>query len=295
LRDTPLPALERLLARLVPAERDGAGAQTLSMPHELALARLCGLPAEDGRIPLAAWDLRRRGETPDNRPCAWITPCHWQVGAEHIFMRPPAQLELAAGHARQLFDAMQPYFAQDGIELRFDAPDRWLARGEFFAGLPLASLDRAAGSVLDAWMPASAQGRALRRLQQEMQMLLYTHPANDERERQGLAPVNSFWASGTGVLPDDASAALPPGLQVDDSLREAAMRGDWPAWSAAWRHLDEGPVAQLLQALHEGRRVAVTLCGERHARTWRSDGAGWPRRIAALWSRKPVAESAAEL
>jgi hypothetical protein len=293
LRRLSLPSMERLLARLVPAERDGAGAQTLSMPHELALARLAGLPAVDGRIPLAAWDAQRRGIDTGGQACAWITPCHWQVGAQQVFMHAPVQLQLAQPQARQLFDAMQPYFDQDGIELVFASADRWFARGELFDGLPLASLDRVSGRVLDGWMPAGAEGRKLRRLQQEMQMLLYTHRVTDERAEQGLLPVNSFWASGAGALPQPP--AWPADLVLDDSLREPALLQDWEAWSAAWRRIDEGPAARLLQQLQEGRRVAVTLCGERHARTWRSDGAGWMQRLSARWSRKPVAESSAEL
>lgn len=295
LRGLRLPRMEQLLARLAPAERDGTGADSLSMPHEQVLARLCGLPAQDGRIPLAAWDLKRHGNDPGADGCAWITPCHWQVGAEHVLMQSPAQLQLSERHAAALFEAMRPYFEQDGLALWMETPSRWIARGELFARLALASLDRVAGRVIDAWQPSGAEARPLRRLQQEMQMLLYTHPVNDERAQQGLQPVNSFWASGAGTLPANSGPDLPAGLVVDDSLREPALLQDWAAWAAAWQRIDEGAAAQLLQQLQEGRRVAVTLCGERHAITWRSEGTGWSRRIASLWSRRPVAESAAEL
>ena len=295
LRTLRLPNLERLLARLAPAERDGSGAQSLSMPHEQVIARLCGLPGDDGRIPLAAWDLRRRGNDPGADGCAWITPCHWQVGAEHVQMQAPAQLQLAERHAAALFEAMRPYFEQDGLSLWMESPSRWTARGELFERLALASLDRVCGRVIDAWQPRGPEGRPLRRLQQEMQMLLYTHAVNDERARQGLAPVNSFWASGAGALPAGGGPGMPAGLVVDDSLREPALLQDWPAWAAAWQRIDSGPAARLLRQLQKGRRVAVTLCGERHAITWRSERAGWGRHVTSLWSRRPVAESAAEL
>jgi hypothetical protein len=88
------------------------------------------------------------------------------------------------------------------------------------APLTPASLDRVVGRVIDGWMPRAGEAKALRRLQQEMQMLLYTHPVNEERARGGLLPVNSFWASGTGALPqpyvlaagrclDDPSVSVP--------------------------------------------------------------------------------------
>ncbi len=282
-----LPTLERLLARLAPAEVDEVGDTALSTPHERALARLCGLAGADGALPWAAWSLARAGQGAGDTPCARITPCHWQVGRDHIHMHPPAQLDLAADASRALLEAVRPYFEQDGLALEWQAPTRWLARGPLFGPLALASLDRVAGRRLDPWLPRGPEARLLRRLQQEMQMLLYTHPVNEERQARGLPPVNSFWADGPGALPGDAPP--PAGLERVDSLREPALIGDGAAWSAAWQQLDAGPIATLLATLEAGRPVALTLCGERRARTWRSAGAGPLRRLAALWSRPRAA------
>src|SRR5206468_3962008 len=165
--------------------------------------------------------------------------------------------------------------------LTYDTPLRWLAQGEIFRTLPTASLDRVVGRSIERWQPAGASGRPLRRLQQEMQMLLYTLPLNDARQRGGLLPVNSFWVSGTGVLPPDVGAAPVPGLQVTSSLRDAALVGDWRAWTAAWQQLDANECARLLQELDRGRTVRVTLCGEAGSRTLSSTAAGgaW-RRLA---------------
>jgi hypothetical protein len=178
---------------------------------------------------------------------------------------------------------MQPFFSQDGIELEYDAPTRWLARGELFRGLATASLDRVVGRVIDDWMPRADEAKPLRRLQQEMQMLLYTHPVNEERTRSGLLPVNSFWASGTGALPQPHAAAPPPGLQITHYLRDAALLEDWSAWSAAWRQLDAREFPRLIEAADAREPVALTLCGERRAQTWAGDGqSGWSRRLASL-------------
>jgi hypothetical protein len=134
-------------------------------------------------------------------------------------------------------------------------------------------------------MPAGDAGRPLRRLQQEMQMLLYTHPVNEARVQDGRLPVNSFWASGAGALPAGARPAMPAGLRVEDALHDPALLQDWPAWTAAWQQIDAREGEQLLQELDTGRPVALTLCGERRARTWRSGKAGWRQRLARAWSR----------
>jgi hypothetical protein len=285
LRTLSLPHLERLVARLQPAQLEAGDETTLSMPHERVLARECGLAAPDGRLPWAAWELAQAGRDPGAQPCAWITPCHWQVGASHVVMHHPQQLQLDATDSQDLMAAMAPYFEQDGLQLEYEAPTRWLARGELFAQLACASLDRVVGRVIDPWMPRGDAARPLRRLQQEMQMLLYTHPVNDARVRGGLPPVNSFWASGTGALPPDRAPTPPPGLHLTHYLRDAALLEDWRAWASAWQQLDERECARLRQRLDAGESVALTLCGDRQARTWRSAGGGWRRRIAAALSR----------
>lgn len=289
LRGLELPHLEKLLARLVPGQAQAAGEFSLSMPYETVLAREFGLPIEDGCIPWAAWQVHQAGRDAGTRAWAFVTPCHWRVGTGHVAMDHPHNLQLDAPDSKSLLAAMQPYFEADGIVLEYDAPTLWLAHGEIFRGLPTASLDRVVGRPIDDWMPRTPQAGPLRRLQQEMQMLLYTHQVNEERTRGGLQPVNSFWLSGAGALPAVHAVAAPAGLQIVNYLRDAALLGDWRAWAAAWKQIDAREMPRLLQAFNEGRTVALTLCGERGAQTWSSAGAGWLRRLSAPFARKQAA------
>ena len=74
--------------------------------------------------------------------------------------------------------------------------------------------------------------------------------------------MNSFWLSGCGVRQASDDAAV----DSDARLRRPLLEGDWAAWSAAWRALDAGPVARLLDAADaRGAAPALTLCGERDA------------------------------
>jgi hypothetical protein len=285
LRSLALPHLEKLLSRLSCVATDEGSEHTLSMPHERALAAAYGLQAPDGRIPWAAWQVHQAGLDTRHAAWAWITPCHWRVGRDHIAMEHPQELQLDPKESQALLAAMQPYFEQDGIRLDYDAPTLWLARGEIFRDLATASLDRVVGRVIDPWMPQGPQARTLRRLQQEMQMLLYTHAVNDERTRGGLPPVNSFWVSGTGGLPESHAGQPPPGWQITHYLRDAALREDWRAWALAWQQLDAKECARLAGLLDQGKPVSLTLCGDRNAQTWSSQAGGLWRRIAGLWPR----------
>lgn len=290
LRELALPGLEKLVGRLSKGVADRGDEHALSMPHERVLACEYGLPATDGLIPWAAWHLAQSGQDPGNAAWAWITPCHWRVATDHILMGHPGQLHLDAEASRALCAAMQPYFEQDGITLDYAAPTSWLARGEIFRDMPAASLDRVAGRDIDDWMPRAAQARTVRRLQQEMQMLLYTHEVNDERVRAGLLPVNSFWVSGTGALQGAGKASGAAGLQVVHELREAALVEDWQGWASAWRQWDAVECARLSRALDDQRPVTLTLCGERHAQSWMGNGQNaWTRRLASLFARTNAA------
>ncbi|HUR89297.1 MAG TPA: phosphoglycerate mutase [Ramlibacter sp.] len=267
--------LEKLLARLRPAGSDEGEVETLSPPHERVLARELGLPDADGCIPWAAHEKEQPGAW------GWITPCHWQVGRDNVAMAPPQQLHLAQQDSRTLLAAMRPYFEQDGIALEFGVAPHWHARGEIFRDLATASLDRVVGREIGQWLPRGDVARTIRRLQQEMQMLLYTHPVNDERAARGLAPVNSFWVSGTGALPGPRKQA-PAGLRVVHELREAALLQDWPTWSSAWQQVDARDCANLLAAFDKGEQVSLTLCGERNARTFSGAGVGFFGKLAAM-------------
>ncbi len=262
LRPLQLPHLEKLLRRLVLVDTDAGDANSLSAPHERALARVYGMPAPDGCIAWAADEITRAGRDPGAAAWAWITPAHWDVGADHILMADPRALDLQETESRELLAAMQPFFAGDGIALEYAASGRWLARGPVFDKLPSASLDRVAGREIRAWMP-SVPG--LRRLQNEMQMLLYTHPVNDARSARGLATVNSFWVSGTGSL----GAGMPTRPQDEpvliEALRDAAIRNDWAAWAQSWAGVDNNECRHLLQSLDTGNNGRLTLCGERSA------------------------------
>ena len=259
LQGLELPHLEKLLKRLTPEPLDEGDAFSLSTPHERALARALGLSAPDGLLPWAALEASKK-QLSGGR-WAFITPCHWQVGANHIAMSGQTLPDFSEADSRGLLAAMKPYFEEDGIALHFESPNRWLACGDIFKDLPTASLDRVVGRHVENWMPRSPSAAPVRRLQNEMQMLLYTHPINDARAARGVLPINSFWISGTGTLaPMRPSKPMP---LVADALRNAALNEDWASWAQAWKVLDATECARLLASLKPGTSAELTLCGER--------------------------------
>lgn len=264
-----LPNLQKLLRRLTAQPLTEGDELSLTPPHERALAQQLGLFAADGHIPWAAWRAKTRQELGCIQGAwAFVTLCNWQATAQQVTMRQIPMQDLPQAESDRFLADMQPFFLEDGITLHPFEPGHWLAHGTVFAKLPSASHDRVLGRNLQPWMQQSQQARGLTRLVSEMQMLLYNHPVNDQREHRGSLPVNAFWLSGTGELPtDQASPSLNP-ASVVTTLREAALVDNWRGWADAWHNLDATHGRALLAAQARGETVELILCGERHAQTW---------------------------
>lgn len=267
LRGLQLPHLQALLARLQPAAPEQLPPGSTITAHERLHAAALGLdPAAPAWAAARAHDLGLRGAATD--AWAYLTPSHWELGQARVTLRDPQALDLREEESRALLGAMQPYFAEDGLTLHYEGPLRWLVQGEPLRGLVCSAPERVIGRDVAPWLPASS---LLRRLQNEMQMLLYTHDVTEARAQRGALPVNSFWLHGAGAL-----AAPPVATEVVKllpGLTQAAVQGDWAAWARAWQALD----AQLA-ALDADQLLTLTLCSELSARRYRAA----PR---SAWSR----------
>lgn len=237
---------------------------TLSPPHERAWAKAVGWPAQDGCLPWAARAAAESGLAASDAAKGWafINLCNWHVSNGQVTLGDPAYLQIDEATDDTLLKAMQNFFAEDGIRLHPYKPGQWLAQSHLFVELPTASLDRVIGRNIDPWLVGShvaadalsPAAKLLRRLQNEMQMLLYTHPVNEGR---GLT-INSFWVHGTGAL-SPTTRAEP---KVIHTLRESALQQDLMGWLEAWQHVDAHVIAPMLARLAAGEPQRLVLCGE---------------------------------
>jgi hypothetical protein len=276
----PLPRLQALLTRMAPESVIEADDDCPADPFETALARARGLPDAPGRTPWAAWETQTIGA-----PCAWFAPAHLAAGMNDVRLSGPADLRVPEDQSRALLAACAPLLTDDGVALRYARPDAWLAQGDVLEGLTCWSPRRAAGRSLlpEQLLRADdpARQRKLLRLTSELQMLLYAHPVNDAREREGLAAINSLWIHGAGQLTQSIAptpTVVAGGLSADQNSVEA------------WQTLDAGPLADLLAHLQSGGMARLTLCGPRRARTWvAARRASWRAVTRRLFRPEPVA------
>ena len=232
-------------------------ADSACMAHEMVWANAQGWPTAPDLLPLAAWRAEQLGlHCPPEHGWALIDLVHLQFEQGRVQLGLPSHLSAAESDA--LLQAMHAFFLEDGIHLHTLAPGRFLAHGNVFKHLPCVSLERACWQGMNALNDShyvSAQSsaqRMIRRLQNEMQMLLYTHPLNEARDQ----PVNSFWVSGCGDLP----AAPVKHVVLHNSLRQPFLHAQTTEWATAWEALAH----EVMQpALQQGDQLV--LCGTDHA------------------------------
>lgn len=209
-----------------------------------------------------------------------MTPCHWQVGMNEVVMLNPADIQLTDEESRALLKAVQPYFSEDGIEVAYESPLVWRAKGTLFQALPFANLERVVGQHVNAWMPSAPQARPLQRLQSEMQMLLYQHPVNDQRSLQGRWTVNSFWVH---RQMNQLYASTNP-AQVHMDLKEPTQQLNAARWQAQWVHLDNTVCKDLLEALAQNKEVSITLCSTTAWRHYRPQKTSFWNSLQSLFN-----------
>ena len=286
----------------------------LSRVADAAMAQCFHLDLEDGLVPWAwhtqsnhkpftpsASDLPQSvapQEDPQGQALALVSLSHWHVASGQVIMQPAREITMQ--ETLDIKNTLQPYFTGDGIELLDHRPGSWLARSALFKDLPSASLERVMGQDVNPWLIGQTAGPAqraavhtLRRLQSEVQMLLYHHPIN----ASSLPPLNSIWFSGTGQgvkgwpelvqgpWPDKPLGELdrhqhPPNTHLQrqwlasgrhtvllaEDLTQAHWTLDLAAWCQALEKIDQEVFAHL--SLSPG--VQVILCGLNYTKTWRT-------------------------
>jgi hypothetical protein len=279
-----LPFLRQWLQHSVAGHTITLAADDLPSPLERAWSDTLGWPA-DAAHPWAALAAQSRHDLPCAPPgAAWafVRLCHWHVGNGQFTLMEAGPIQ--AHESDTLLSAMRPYFEEDGIALYPHQPGLWLACSPLFSGLASASVARVMGLPIEPWLPGAHLPalppaiRTLRRLQNEMQMLLYPHPVNESRPR----PVNSIWFEGCGHLGDATPAPHATPVVTLDDLREPWLLRDAAGWAQAWARLD----ADVLPALLEPAGARIAWCGQRQARWWCHQAPGTWQRVQRLL--KPV-------
>ncbi|NDC61427.1 MAG: hypothetical protein EBZ60_05335 [Betaproteobacteria bacterium] len=260
----------RALAKSQVLTRQRQAAYALNATHEHAFALAMGWPNPDGLLPLAAHAAKMQGlSCPTNQGWAFLDLVHWAIQQGQVHVQAAGQISPAEDQA--LLEAIAPFALEDGIQLVPHLPGRWLAHAQHFKGLPSVSVDQVMGRNASPWLQTdevanqSDAQRLLRRLQNEIQMLLYQHPVNDRRQH----PLNSIWWSGTGDLSPMSDTQA---VHLHRALQPHHVALDPQAWGEAWQSLSQAVIGPALADGH-----TLVLCGEQRQLRLKANPDRWWR------------------
>jgi len=286
-----LPALEMLLAR--GASQRHAG---ISLERWLAAAFRVA-PQYD--LPLAAASLRGEGLDPADACWLQADPVHLKVQGDHLILADSKRFEITESEAAEMLAALNTHFLQDRIEFVAPVPQRWYARVPEEPRIRTTPTAEVAGRNIERFLPQGDDAARWRRLSNEVQMLLHSHPGNDARDARGELTINSVWFWGAGRMsrlagdvryqavhsghPLAIGLASAAGLEIQAIPHSSAVlleiyRGrtrdrpvlvvlealrnalnDVHAWRRALEELEARWFAPLLDALKRGALQTVTL------------------------------------
>lgn len=188
----PLPALTRLLK----AGRALEGDLSLS-------AGLCRLFGVERQLDLPLAPVTALLDGVDAHVGYWLRadPVHLQTGLRGMSLLDAQQAGLTLVESVELASTLAPIFAAAGWRFASPRAGRWYVRPNREIRLFTTPLDRVAGRQMNSALPGGPAAPEVMRLLNEIQMVLHTHPVNQEREARGRAPINSLWFWGGGVLP----------------------------------------------------------------------------------------------
>ncbi len=128
----------------------------------------------------------------------FATPVNMQLGRDSYFLTDPDTTPISREESVMLIESLNAHF--DGFGVCF-----YLLNGVWFLGLDkdpqiiTADINRVKNQDIADYLPQGEGALAWNKLQNEIQMLLFSHPVNQAREAQGLPVINSLWCYGLGA------------------------------------------------------------------------------------------------
>lgn len=111
--------------------------------------------------------------------------------------------EINSKEADELVAALNEHFAEQGLRIEFKEPGHWYLHGltaDLVNQTGPAPLSQVVGCNMQPLLQQTTMA-GLNSLLTEIQMLLYQHPVNQQREAEGRLPINGVWIYGAGLPP----------------------------------------------------------------------------------------------
>lgn len=167
-------------------------------------------------------------------PLWCLDPVHIQIDRDEAVLLANESLNLNEQHALELIHDLNKHFEQDGLRIHYHNAHQWLLTGDI--ELKTNSLNDVLFRNIVDYQPTGKDTNKWRTLINEVQMLLHSHPVNEQRTMQGELTINSLWIWGGGKI--DGVTSDKNIVFSDNSLVKDAVKIAGASHAALPDHLD---------------------------------------------------------
>jgi len=177
---------------------------------------------------------------------------HLLTGIDHLRLAPSLTPPLDNRECAELLRSVNDAIEHHGCSLVAVDERRWLLACRDTIDCETHEPAAAAGRDIRDLMPQGRDGRAMRRVMNEMQMALHEHPLSEQREARGQPSANAVWLWGFGAARPVEPRRLPPLASDDDWLDDLWRMYDGTTCATtteALRSIVDRPGPKLVAAL----------------------------------------------
>jgi len=253
-RGLKLPTLEKLLSR---------GNKEILPPVSLEhlLCDSFGLPCQPD-IPIApisaVYDGLIAGDGLESGCWLRADPVHLQLQRTHLLA---AEVNSTIEEASAICNSLKDHFEIQGLEFFAPHPRRWYVKVKEQPRIRCTPISQAFGNDVRTLLPTGEEALEWNQIFNEIQMLLFSHPVNEARDKRGELPINSVWFWGSGCTTDSIPKAKPGSVHSDEELAKMLAKvSDIPytTFQTEW-NVDQEEERQLL--VWAGLRIALQQGG----------------------------------
>lgn len=145
-------------------------------------------------------------------------PVHLVLQRDCFSLDESMPLLVDSEHAKSMVASLNQHFNQDGLMFLIGKSGAWYLRTEQMPDIKTSLPSVAAGKNIHQFLPQGLESSKWLAVLNEVQMLLFEHPANETRESVGALAVNSIWLSGGGFMPQSKPLLSNVDSIISDSI-----------------------------------------------------------------------------
>lgn len=132
----------------------------------------------------------------------WLfaTPVHLILGRDNFVLADPATLSISDEEADALIVSLNAHFPHADFYLKgfnlYRSGNAWFLGLDTDPQITTNNITAVINKDISPYMPSGNGALAWANWQNELQMLLFSHPVNMAREARGELPINSLWCYG---------------------------------------------------------------------------------------------------